>query len=156
MRDRGVGVRIDGDAVGRAAGEDRRGVWWGAGVRESTVGPTGSEWQRSFSELQVGLFVEKIGCVTKWRLPKNIIKRICPREVPLKDANVTVKYHSVPKLLESSWLEELRYGRPTRSRVQIPVGTNFRLWVKKPPRCARRKAWPSRAWARVRRFYLPG
>ena len=65
MRDRGVGVRIDGDAVGRAAGEDRRGVWWGAGVSESTVGPTGSEWQRSFLELQVGLFVEKIGCVTK-------------------------------------------------------------------------------------------
>ena len=42
---------------------------------------------------------------------------------------------------------------PTRSRVRIPVGTNFRPWVKKFPRCARRKARPSRAWARVWGFF---
>jgi len=42
---------------------------------------------------------------------------------------------------------------PMRSRVRIPVGTNFRPWVKKSPRCARRKAWPSRAWARVQGFF---
>ena len=42
---------------------------------------------------------------------------------------------------------------PTRSRVRISIGMNFRSWVKKSPRCARRKAWPSQAWARVRGFF---
>ena len=42
---------------------------------------------------------------------------------------------------------------PTRSWVRIPARTNFHSWVKKSPRCARCKAWPSQAWAMVRGFF---
>ena len=37
--------------------------------------------------------------------------------------------------------------------VRISAGTNFYLWIKKFSRCAHRKAWPSRAWARVRGLF---
>ena len=47
-------------------------------------------------------------------------------------------------------------GRPVapRGRGSILMWSEFPVHgVKKSPRCARRKTWPSRAWARVRGFF---
>ena len=58
----------------------------------------------------------------------------------------------------ASWLARSGSVAPHQQVLSsILIRSEFpAVGVKKIPRCARREAWPSRAWARVRGFSLPG
>ena len=57
----------------------------------------------------------------------------------------------------ASWLARSGSVAPQQVLSSILIRSEFpAVGVKKPPRCARREAWSSRAWARVRGFSLPG
>ena len=66
-------------------------------------------------------------------------------------------YFNCAKGRAASWLARSGSVAPQQILNSILIRSEFpTIGVKKPYRCARREAWPSRAWARVRGFSLPG
>ena len=56
----------------------------------------------------------------------------------------------------ANWLARSGSVAPQQVLSSILIRSEFPVvGVKQPPRCARREAWPSRAWTRVRGFLYP-
>ena len=83
--------------------------------------------------------------------PKNHFFSLLGSKAQLLTWHANYTASELPKGTNSpSW--SMHSGGTPQVWVSNPSWANFCLWVNKPPHCGRRKAWLSRALARVRGF----